>query len=99
MKPSDGRHAVTPQPDRALTRVSLPCSEPPSCPRAAGALLTGMPADPRLSRAARLKTDHRMSDADAFATATAIANDATLLTGDPELMAADVPWRWEDLRP
>lgn len=35
--------------------------------------------------AARLKIAHRLSYADAFAVAAALAMDATLLTGDPEI--------------
>jgi len=34
----------------------------------------------------------------AFAAATAIAHDAELWTGDPELLVSDAPWRWRDLR-
>jgi predicted nucleic acid-binding protein len=57
-----------------------------------------LPSDRRVLEAAALKTQHPMSYADAFAAATAIANEATLLTGDPELLAPDAPWRCEDLR-
>ncbi len=49
--------------------------------------------------AARIKADQPMSYADAFAAALAVAQDAVLWTGDPELLAADVSWRWKDLRP
>lgn len=55
------------------------------------------PAAHRVLEAARLKADHQLAYADAFAAATAIAHDATLLTGDPELLVAASPWRWEDL--
>ncbi len=48
--------------------------------------------------AARLKSDHPMAYADAFAAATAIARGATLWTGDPELLLDGAPWRWRDLR-
>jgi ribonuclease VapC len=48
--------------------------------------------------AARLKADHPMAYADAFGAALAIAEDTTLWTGDPELLAQDSPWRWQDLR-
>lgn len=48
--------------------------------------------------AARLKADHPMAYADAFGAALAIAEDATLWTGDPELLADGSPWRWRDLR-
>ena len=48
-----------------------------------------MPDTPNASLiidAARLKSDHPMAYADAFAAATAIARGATLWTGDPELL-------------
>ncbi len=48
--------------------------------------------------AARIKADHPMAYADAFAAALAVAQDAILWTGDPELLVYDVPWRWRDLR-
>lgn len=37
--------------------------------------------------AARLKSRHRLSYADAFAVATARRHDAPLYTGDPEILA------------
>jgi predicted nucleic acid-binding protein len=49
--------------------------------------------------AARLKADHPMADADAFGAALAIAEEATLWTGDPELLVDGSPWHWKDLRP
>lgn len=49
--------------------------------------------------AARLKADHPMAYADAFGAALAVAEDATLWTGDPELLVGGSPWRWQDLRP
>ena len=52
----------------------------------------------RVLEAARLKANHRLSYADAFAAATAIALDAELWTGDPELLLGGAPWRWRDLR-
>ena len=52
----------------------------------------------RVIEAASLKTAHRLSYADAFACATAIAHDATLLTGDDEILRADGPWTAEDIR-
>ncbi|MGH3666445.1 MAG: PIN domain-containing protein [Egibacteraceae bacterium] len=61
-------------------------------------LLLDLPSEQRVVQAARLKADHRFAYADAFAAATAIAHDAMLLTGDPELVLDDVPWRVEDLR-
>ncbi len=57
-----------------------------------------LPDDARILEAARIKADHRLSYADAFAAATAIAHDAQLWTGDPELLVDDAPWRWLDLR-
>jgi len=48
--------------------------------------------------AARLKADHPMAYADAFAAALAIAQAATLWTGDPELLVTPSPWQWHDLR-
>ena len=62
-------------------------------------VLRVIPADrDAVLAAARLKADFRMSYADAFAASTAIALDATLWTGDPELLVEDAAWRWEDLR-
>ncbi len=49
--------------------------------------------------AARIKADHSMSYADAFAAAFTITNDAVLWTGDPELLIPRAPWKWKDLRP
>lgn len=48
--------------------------------------------------AARIKADHPMAYADAFAAALTVASDATLWTGDPELLVEGSPWRWRDLR-
>ena len=48
--------------------------------------LTLLPAgEDAVFSAALLKIAHRLSYADAFAVAAAIAMDATLLTGDPEI--------------
>jgi uncharacterized protein len=49
-----------------------------------------------LWQAARLKAQHPLSLADAFAAATAILMDATIITGDPEFRAIDdlVDIRW-----
>lgn len=52
----------------------------------------------RVLSAARLKAEFPMALGDAFAAATAVAHDAVLLTGDPELLRRDGPWRAEDLR-
>ncbi len=48
--------------------------------------------------AARIKADHPMAYADAFAAALTSAQDATLWTGVPELLLDGAPWRWRDLR-
>ena len=48
--------------------------------------------------AARMKAVHRMAYADAFAAALAVAQDATLWTGDPELLVHGAAWNWRDLR-
>jgi hypothetical protein len=39
-----------------------------------------------------------MAYADAFAAALSLAHDATLWTGDPELLTDGSRWRWRDLR-
>lgn len=57
-----------------------------------------LPSEDRVVAAA-IKAEHAMAYADAFAAATALAHDAILLTGDPELLIADASWRYEDLRP
>ncbi len=48
--------------------------------------------------AARIKADYPMAYADAFGAALAIAEEATLWTGDPELLVDGARWRWRDLR-
>jgi len=48
--------------------------------------------------AARLKADHPMAYADAFGAALTIAEEATLWTGDAELVVDGAPWQWKDLR-
>lgn len=57
-----------------------------------------IPSDSLILAAAGIKADHPMAYADAFAAATAMAHDATLWTGDPELLVQGAPWRWHDLR-
>lgn len=52
----------------------------------------------RILAAAKIKAEHAMALGDAFAVATAVAHDAVLLTGDPEIIGAGGPWRVEDLR-
>lgn len=58
-----------------------------------------LPSEQRVLSAASIKADHAMAYADAFAAATAAARDATLLTGEPELLLDGVSWQWKDLRP
>jgi predicted nucleic acid-binding protein len=57
-----------------------------------------LPTAGRVVDAARLKADHPLAYADAFAAATAIALHAELWTGDPELLIDGASWRWRDLR-
>ena len=52
----------------------------------------------RVLAASDVKARHSISYADAFAVVTAIAHDAVLVTGDPELIEAGGDWRVEDLR-
>ncbi|MFN8422512.1 MAG: PIN domain-containing protein [Anaerolineae bacterium] len=61
--------------------------------------MTILPAtDARVVAAARIKAAHRLSYADAFAVAAALELDATLWTGDPELVALGDACRVEVLR-
>lgn len=61
--------------------------------------MTILPAtDARVVAAARTKATHRLSYADAFAVAAAQELDATLWTGDPELIALGDVCRVEVLR-
>lgn len=57
-----------------------------------------LPDATRVLEAATIRADHAMAYADAFAAATALAQQATLLTGDPELLLPSAPWAHEDLR-
>lgn len=57
-----------------------------------------LPDEDIVLTAARIKADHPLAYADAFAAATAIARHATLWTGDPELLVDSAPWHWRDLR-
>jgi predicted nucleic acid-binding protein len=61
-------------------------------------LTAELPDADRVLDAGRIKSDFPLAYADAFAAATARAHDAELWTGDPELLVADAPWRWRDLR-
>lgn len=53
---------------------------------------------PLVSAAARLKAGGGLSYADAFCVATAQRHQAALYTGDPEILALDVPVEMVDLR-
>jgi predicted nucleic acid-binding protein len=55
------------------------------------------PTPDRVMAAARIKAQHPLAYADAFAVATAAAHDAVLLTGDPEIVRRKVGCRMEDL--
>lgn len=57
-----------------------------------------LPDEEVVLAAARILADHPLAYADAFAAATAIHHDATLWTGDDELLGSGTPWRWRDLR-
>lgn len=57
-----------------------------------------LPDESLVLHAARIKADHPMAYADAFAAALAETQRGTLWTGDPELLIPDAPWRWRDLR-
>ena len=52
----------------------------------------------RVLAAAHIKAEHPIAFADCFAAATAAARNATLFTGDPELLERDVGCRTRDLR-
>jgi predicted nucleic acid-binding protein len=49
-------------------------------------------------RAGRIKSEHPLAYADAFAAAAAVAHGSELWTGDPELLVDASQWRWRDLR-
>ena len=57
-----------------------------------------LPDERLIIDAARIKVDYPMAYADAFAAALAVATDATLWTGDSELLVDGAAWRWRDLR-
>lgn len=61
-------------------------------------LTLDLPTETRVIEAATIKADHSIAYADAFAVATAVALEATLLTGDPEILGANPDWPVEDLR-
>jgi predicted nucleic acid-binding protein len=59
-----------------------------------------LPTEARVIEAASIKARHALAYADAFAIATAMAHDASLLTGDPEILDdGDPTWQVVDLRP
>ena len=64
-----------------------------------GSLTLDLPTSVRILEAAAIKAEHTISYADAFAVATAMAHDAVLLTGDPEILDGDPTWQTEDMRP
>ena len=57
-----------------------------------------LPDERTVLDAARIRADHPMAFADAFGAALAVAEQATLWTGDPELLVAGAAWQWRDLR-
>lgn len=57
-----------------------------------------LPTEERVMQAAAIKASYPLAFADAFAVATARANDAVLWTGDPEILDADSDWPTLDLR-
>jgi predicted nucleic acid-binding protein len=57
-----------------------------------------LPDERTVLDAARIKADHPMAFADVFGAALAVAERATLWTGDPELLVAGAAWQWRDLR-
>ena len=61
-------------------------------------LTLDVPGEERVMEAAALKAAHAISYADCFAVATAIAHNAVLLTGDPDILAGDPSWPVESLR-
>ncbi|MFN8103222.1 MAG: type II toxin-antitoxin system VapC family toxin [Acidimicrobiia bacterium] len=52
----------------------------------------------RVLQAVEIKADHPMALGGAFAIACAVAHDAVLVTGDPEILDAHGPWQTDDLR-
>jgi predicted nucleic acid-binding protein len=58
-----------------------------------------LPTEARVLEAAAIKARHALAYADAFAIATALAHNASLLTGDPEIFEELEPnWQVVDLR-
>jgi predicted nucleic acid-binding protein len=48
--------------------------------------------------ASKIKATHKMALVDAFCVATALAHNAKILTGDPEIINAKGYWKVQDLR-
>ena len=48
--------------------------------------------------ASKIKAIHKMAIGDAFCVATALAHNAKILTGDPEIINAKGNWKVQDLR-
>ena len=48
--------------------------------------------------ASQIKAAHKMALGDAFCIATALAHNAKILTGDPEIINAKGNWKVQDLR-
>jgi predicted nucleic acid-binding protein len=48
--------------------------------------------------ASQVKAAHKMALGDAFCVATALAHNAKILTGDPEIINAKGNWKVQDLR-
>ena len=57
-----------------------------------------LPSADRIMAAAKIKAQHPLAYADAFAVATTLAYDAVLYTGDPEILEATAGWPVRDLR-
>src|SRR5659263_319624 len=57
-----------------------------------------LPSADRIMAAARIKAQHALAYADAFAVATTLAYDAVLYTGDPEILETTAGWPVRDLR-
>ena len=49
-------------------------------------------------RAGLIKSNNALALADAFAIATASTNNATLLTGDPDILKSKGKWKVRDIR-
>jgi hypothetical protein len=61
-------------------------------------LTMDLPSEARVMEASHLTASHPMAYADAFAVATAVAHNANLLTGDPEILGGDPSWPTIHLR-